>query len=89
MAVRSTSAAQRPGAGRAHAAAPPVLVGKVRREMAPLILEAIGAAEPTRTAAVRSQITGTLLKIAFHEGQTIQQGDLLFELDAAPSVRSI
>jgi multidrug efflux system membrane fusion protein len=81
--LRSTPPAQG-AASRARNAIPPVVVGKVQRKVAPLILDAIGAAEPSRTAALRSQITGTLLKVHFQEGQTVQQGDLLFEIDARP-----
>jgi multidrug efflux system membrane fusion protein len=61
-----------------------VVVSKVQRKVAPLVLDAIGAAEPSRTVGVRAQITGTLMKIHFQEGQTVKQGDLLFEIDARP-----
>ncbi|MDB6165423.1 MAG: Efflux transporter periplasmic adaptor subunit [Lacunisphaera sp.] len=63
---------------------PPVLVGKVRRKSVPLTLEAIGAVEPIHTAALRSQVTGTFMKIGFQEGQDVREGDLLFELDPRP-----
>lgn len=62
----------------------PVLVGQVQTKIVPLVIEAIGAVEPIRTTAVRSQVTGTLLKIAFKEGQDVKEGDLLFEIDARP-----
>ena len=48
------------------------------------MIEAIGAVEPIRTTAVRSQVTGTLVKIAITEGQNVTQGDLLFEIDPRP-----
>lgn len=63
---------------------PPVLVGKAQRKVMPLTLEAIGAVEPIRTAALRSQVTGVLLKLHFQEGQDVKQGDLLFEIDSRP-----
>ncbi len=62
----------------------PVLVGKVERKPVPLTLDAIGAVEPSRTVSVRSQVTGTLLKIDFQEGQDVKEGDLLFEIDPRP-----
>jgi membrane fusion protein, multidrug efflux system len=71
-------------AGRAGAQAAPVLVGKAQRKVVPLALDAIGAVEPTRTAGVRSQVTGILLKIEFQEGQDVKQGDLMFEIDPRP-----
>ncbi|MEX2043894.1 MAG: efflux RND transporter periplasmic adaptor subunit, partial [Opitutus sp.] len=40
--------------------------------------------EPLRTTAVRSQVNGTLLKIAIEEGQDVREGDLLFEIDPRP-----
>jgi multidrug efflux system membrane fusion protein len=33
---------------------------------------------------VRSQVTGTSVKVCFQEGQDVQQGDLLFEIDPRP-----
>lgn len=62
----------------------PVVVAKAHTKVVPLTLEAIGAVEPSRTASVRSQVTGTLLKIHFQEGQDVKQGDLLFQIDPRP-----
>jgi multidrug efflux system membrane fusion protein len=70
-------------AGRGGGAAP-VVAGKVERRVVPLNLDAIGAVEPSRTATVRSQVTGTLMKINFAEGQVVKQGDVLFEIDSRP-----
>ena len=39
---------------------------------------------PTTTSIVRSQITGQITKIAFTQGQTVHQGDLLAEIDPRP-----
>jgi multidrug efflux system membrane fusion protein len=64
--------------------AAPVLVGKVQRKVAPLTINAIGAVEPIRTTGVRAQVTGTLQKIDFKEGQEVKEGDLLFEIDPRP-----
>lgn len=70
-------------AGRGGGAAP-VVAGKVERRVVPLTIDAIGAVEPSRTATVRSQVTGTLMKINFAEGQVVKQGDILFEIDSRP-----
>lgn len=80
-------AGAKPGGGGRRAGGggvPPVLVGKVQRKVMPLTMEAIGAVEPIRTAALRSQVTGTLMKIHFQEGQDVKEGDLLFEIDPRP-----
>lgn len=70
--------------GRGGGGPAPVLVGKVYRKVVPLTLDAIGAVEPLRTSAIRSQVTGAMLRINFQEGQDVKQGDLLFEIDARP-----
>ena len=69
------------GAGGAPA---PVVAGKVERKVVPVALDVIGAVEPIRTAAVRSLVTGSLLKLHFQEGQEVKQDDLLFEVDPRP-----
>lgn len=72
------------GAGKRGPAAAPVYVGQAQTKVVPLVIEAIGAVEPIRTTTIRSQVTGTLVKIAIKEGQTVNSGDLLFEIDPRP-----
>jgi multidrug efflux system membrane fusion protein len=60
------------------------VVAPVLRKKVPLVIDAIGAIESMRSAAIRSQVTGTLLRIPFKEGQDVQAGDLLFEIDPRP-----
>jgi len=75
--------------GRGAGSAAPVIAGKVERKVVPLNLEAVGAVEPSRTASVRSQVTGTLIKINFAEGKDVKQGDILFEIDPRPFQNSL
>lgn len=70
-------------AGRGGGAAP-VIVAQVQRKVVPLVIEAIGLVEPLKATAVRSQVNGTLQKIAIREGQEVNEGDLLFEIDPRP-----
>lgn len=70
--------------GKKGGGAVPVYVGQAQTKIVPLVIEAIGAVEPIRTTTVRSQVTGTLVKIAIKEGQTVKEGDLLFEIDPRP-----
>src|SRR5688572_16316353 len=70
--------------GKGGAGAAPVLVAAVQRQKVPLVIDAIGAVEPIRMTAIRSQVTGTLEKIAFKEGQDVKEGDLLFQIDPRP-----
>lgn len=71
-------------AGKGGGGPAPVIVGQARKKIVPLVIEAIGAVEPIRATAVRSQVTGILMKIAIQEGQDVKEGDLLFEIDSRP-----
>lgn len=62
----------------------PVLVAKVQPKVAPLNLDAVGVVEAIHTAALRSQVTGTIIKVGFQEGQDVEENALLFELDPRP-----
>lgn len=70
--------------GKGGASPAPVLVSQVQQRVVPLTIEAIGAIEPLRSSTVRSQVAGTLQKIAIREGQDVKEGDLLFEIDPRP-----
>ena len=71
------------GGGRGDAAVPVTTATVVRKPM-PIEILVIGAAEPFSTVAIRSQITGQLLKVNFREGDVVQEGQVLFELDRRP-----
>ncbi|HZZ41665.1 MAG TPA: efflux RND transporter periplasmic adaptor subunit [Tepidisphaeraceae bacterium] len=49
-----------------------------------LYLEEIGTVTPLETVTVRSRVDGQLMKIDFTEGQLIQEGGLLAEIDPRP-----
>lgn len=70
--------------GRGGGGPAPVIVAQAKRKVVPLSIDAIGAVEAIRSAAIRSQITGTLFKIDIQEGQDVKQGDLVFEIDPRP-----
>jgi hypothetical protein len=53
----------------------------------PIDLAAIGNVEAFVTNSVRSQVTGQLVEVAFHEGDLVQQGELLFTPIGARSKR--
>jgi multidrug efflux system membrane fusion protein len=61
-----------------------VTTAAVVEKAMPIEIQVIGSAEPYSSVAIRSQITGQLLKVNFREGDIVQQGQVLFELDRRP-----
>ncbi|MCX4027748.1 efflux RND transporter periplasmic adaptor subunit [Endozoicomonas sp. SM1973] len=47
-------------------------------------VEVVGRTEPTEDVKIRSRVSGNLLARHFQEGQEVQKGDLLFEIDSGP-----
>lgn len=47
-------------------------------------IKAIGNVAPLNTVTVRSRVDGPLLRLLFNEGQHVNAGDVLLEIDAAP-----
>ena len=70
--------------GRGEAPPVPVTTAAVVQKAMPLEIQVIGAAEPYSTVSIRSQITGQLLKVNFREGEMVERGQVLFELDRRP-----
>jgi len=75
-----------PGGGRGGGQNPPVPITAVKAESksVPLDVEAIGTVIAASTVAVRAQITGELMAVNFKEGDEVQQGQVMFELDKRP-----
>jgi membrane fusion protein, multidrug efflux system len=72
------------GRGRGDGGAAPVVTAKVTTKDVPVDLAAIGNVEAYATISVRSQVTGLLTDLSFHEGDLVKQGQLLFTLDRRP-----
>src|SRR6201987_3505802 len=62
----------------------PVVAGTVHQGDVPIYLRGVGTVIAYNNVIVRSQITGQIVKIAFKQGQTVHQGDLLAEIDPRP-----
>lgn len=54
------------------------------RESVPIEVHAVGTVEPSAVIQAKSQISGTLVRVAFAEGADVNEGDLLFEVDPRP-----
>src|SRR5256885_9506992 len=75
----------RGGRGRGgDGGAAPVVTAKAIEKDVPVDLAAIGNVEAYASISIRSQVTGLLQEIAFHEGDFVKKGELLFTLDRRP-----
>jgi len=72
------------GRGGAGAGPQPVVVAKVSQKDVPVDIEAVGNIEASNTITVRSQVTGTLERVGFSEGEFVKKGTLLFAIDRRP-----
>jgi multidrug efflux system membrane fusion protein len=62
----------------------PVSVSQVEKADFPVYLTGLGTVQAFNTVVVRTRVDGQIDKIAFQEGQTVKQGDLLAEVDPRP-----
>ena len=59
----------------------PVRVVIAQRQDMPVRIKAIGTVTPLNTVTVRPRVDGQLLRVVFEEGQHVEQGQLLAEID--------
>jgi multidrug efflux system membrane fusion protein len=77
-----------PKQSRAQAASGPravsVAIAPVQKQNVPVYLSGLGAVTAFNTANIKSRVDGQIMKVNFVEGQFVNQGDLLIEIDARP-----
>ncbi len=72
----------RPGGGPPRAT--PVVAVPARTADIDVYLNALGTVTPLRTVTVRSRVDGQLVRVLFEEGQLVNEGQLLAEIDPRP-----
>jgi multidrug efflux system membrane fusion protein len=82
LATRAPAAA--PARASSTPAAVPVAVATVSRADVPVRLSALGSATAFNTVTVRPRVDGQLMTVLFREGQFVNRGDLLAEIDPRP-----
>src|ERR1700704_1811341 len=71
-------------AAAARNAAVPVTIATVEKADFPVLLTGLGTVQGFNTVVVRTRVDGQIHKIAFKEGQLVNQGDLLAQIDPWP-----
>src|SRR6185436_20954374 len=66
---------------RAPLPSAPVHVVAVESKTFPIVLNGLGTVQATNMVTVRSRVDGQIEKVAFEEGQMVQTGDLLVQID--------
>ena len=72
---------------KAQAAGPravSVAIAQVQRQDVPVFLSGLGAVTAFNTANIKSRVDGQIMKVNVREGQNVNQGELLIEIDARP-----
>jgi membrane fusion protein, multidrug efflux system len=83
----TTSQATAKGRGRGRGGAggtSQVVAARATKGNIKVFVTGLGAVTPIYTVTVNSRVTGELMKVQFKEGQIVQKGDLLVEIDPRP-----
>ena len=62
----------------------PVKIGDVMQLNIPVQINAIGNVEAYNAVSVKALVNGEIIGVQFKEGQDVQQGDVLFQIDPRP-----
>src|ERR1700731_4809321 len=86
VAVTRTFVFRSTAAPAAPAPPPPIgiVAASVQSHDVPIYLRGVGTVIAYNNVLLRSQITGELVKISFHQGQQVKKGDVLAVIDPRP-----
>jgi membrane fusion protein, multidrug efflux system len=62
----------------------PVSVAAAEKKDVPVYVRGIGTVQALNTAVIKTRVDGTIVKVAFQEGQEVKEGDPLFQIDPRP-----
>jgi multidrug efflux system membrane fusion protein len=72
------------GRGRGAGGNIPVVAATARRGMVHIYLDGLGQVTPLATVSLKTRVDGQIMKINYVEGQLVNEGDLLMEIDPRP-----
>ena len=84
IAWRARGASSEPPPQATMQAPVPIVTTKVQVADVPIVMTGIGTVEPYNVVDVHTQVTGTIERIGFVEGQTVHPGSLIAQLDPRP-----
>lgn len=78
------AAPEKKAKGKGRGAGGPLVVKAARAIVKPMpvLIEAVGTVESEHSVQVRAQVSGVLQSVLFKEGDKVQAGQLLFQIDA-------
>lgn len=75
--------------GPPRAPVAPVVVGKASTASIPIEVAVVGTTEASETVQVKAQVAGQIVRVGFTEGQVVEKGALLFQIDDRPYQQSL
>jgi len=82
LACKKTPAATEKAAGGMSPA--PIRIGLVKQQTMPVEVSAVGTVEPIHSVQVKARVSGPVVAVHFQEGEMVETGRLLFEIDRRP-----
>jgi multidrug efflux system membrane fusion protein len=62
----------------------PVTVAVAEAKDVPVYIRGLGTVQAYKTVSVKTRVDGQIVKVDFHEGEDVKEGDLLFQIDPRP-----